>query len=85
MHNFDFLSFCEFLFGSKLGAERYTGEIKTPSKKTLFFRCKAQALQGWRILQSLDAVYTLYVNPTKILQKIFPFRALAKKKQKGNT
>jgi hypothetical protein len=32
------------------------------------------------VSQGLEAVYTLYV----ILQKIFPCRALAKKKQKGN-
>ena len=52
------------------------------------------SLQGARLLrlvelaklvsQGLEAVYTLYVNPTKILQKIFPCEALAKKKQKWN-
>jgi hypothetical protein len=36
------------------------------------------------VSQGLEAVYTLYVNPPKILQKIFPCGALAKKKQKGN-
>ena len=48
-------------------------------------------LQGVRLAdlaklvsQGLEAVYILFVDPTKILQKTFPCGAVAKKKQKGN-
>jgi hypothetical protein len=59
------------------------GKLRPPPKKNVVF-----SLQGARLAklvsQGLEVVYTLYVNPTKILQKIFPCGALAKKKQKGN-
>jgi hypothetical protein len=69
-----------FLLEGKM--PEFQGKLRHPPK-TWFFAARLADLAKL-VSQGLEAVYTLYVNPTKILQKIFPHGALAKKKQEGN-
>ena len=60
------------------------GKLRPPENVVFSLQGARLADLAKLVSQGLEAVYTLYVNPTKILQKILPCGTLAKKKQKGN-